>query len=131
VISVNLKPQDIKERTFSFALEIIKFAQSMDFRNEALRTLGRQLLRSGTSIEANVEEAQAGQSRADFTSKYAIALKESRETIYWLRLLKEAGMNGDWEKLIQEANEIARIIGAIVVNTKKIRITDRFLPFYF
>jgi hypothetical protein len=45
--------------------------------------------------------------------------------------LKEAGMNGDWEKLIQEANEIARIIGAIVVNTKKIRITDRFLPFYF
>jgi four helix bundle protein len=79
---MNLKPQDIKERTFSFALEIIKFAQSMDFRNEALRTLGRQLLRSGTSIGANVEEAQAGQSRADFTSKYAIALKESRETIY-------------------------------------------------
>jgi four helix bundle protein len=131
VISMNLKPQDIKERTFSFALEIIKFAQSMDFRNEALRTLGRQLLRSGTSIEANVEEAQAGQSRADFTSKYAIALKESRETIYWLRLLKEAGMNGDWGKLIHEANEIARIIGAIVVTAKKTRITDRFLPFYF
>jgi hypothetical protein len=108
VISMNLKPQDIKERTFSFALEIIKFAQSMDFRNEALRTLGRQLLRSGTSIGA-----------------------ESRETIYWLRLLKEAGMNGDWGKLIHEANEIARIIGAIVVTAKKTRITDRFLPFYF
>lgn len=114
------RPRDIKERTFSFALETIKFAQSIDFRNEALRTLGRQLLRSGTSIGANVEEAQAGQSRADFISKYAIALKESRETIYWLRLLKEAGLSpqGDWELLLQEADEIARIIGAIIVNAK-------------
>lgn len=72
------KPWDIRERTFAFALDIIKFAHSIDFRNEALRTLGRQLLRSGTSIGANVEDAQAGQSRADFISKYAIALKESR-----------------------------------------------------
>lgn len=121
MISTKEKPQDIKERTFAFALEIIKFAQSIDFRNEALRTLGRQLLRSGTSIGANVEEAQAGQSRADFTSKYAIALKESRETIYWLRLLKGAGMYGDGETLIQEADEIARIIGAIIVSTKNNR----------
>lgn len=121
MISKEEKPRDIKERTFAFALEIIKFAQSNNFRNEALRTLRRQLLRSGTSIGANVEEAQAGQSRADFISKYAIALKESRETIYWLRLLKEAGMYGDWEALIQEADEIARIIGAIIVNTKNNR----------
>lgn len=121
MISKEEKPGDIEERTFAFALEIIKFAQSNNFRNEALRTLRRQLLRSGTSIGANVEEAQAGQSRADFISKYAIALKESRETIYWLRLLKEAGMYGDWEALIQEADEIARIIGAIIVNTKNNR----------
>jgi len=119
VISTKEKARDIKERTFAFALEIIKFAQSIDFRNEALRTLGRQLLRSGTSIGANVEEAQAGQSRADFTSKYAIALKESRETIYWLRLLKEAGMYNDGEVLIKEADEIARIIGAIIRKYKK------------
>lgn len=50
--------------------------------------LARQLLRAGTSIGANVEEAQAGQSRADFINKYSIALKEARESIYWLRLLK-------------------------------------------
>jgi four helix bundle protein len=118
MISMEEKPRDIKERTFAFALEIIKFAQSIDFRNEASRTLGRQLLRSGTSIGANVEEAQAGQSRADFTSKYVIALKESRETIYWMRLLKEYA---EWETLIQEAEEIARIIGAIIVNTKNNR----------
>ena len=121
MISVEKKARDIKERTFAFALEIINFVQSIDFRNEALRTLGRQLLKSGTSIGANVEEAQAGQSRADFTSKYAIALKESRETIYWLRLLKEAGMYGDGEALIKEADEIARIIGPIIVSTKNNR----------
>jgi four helix bundle protein len=114
------KAWDIKERTFAFALKIINFANSIDFRNEVLRTLGRQLLRSGTAIGANVEEAQAGQSRADFISKYAIALKESRETGYWLRLLKEAGLSpqGDWEALLQEADEIARIIGAIIVKAK-------------
>jgi len=116
-------PRDIKERTFAFSLKIVKFAQSIDFRNETLRTLGRQLLRAGTSIGANVEEGQAGQSRADFISKYAIALKESRETLYWLRLLKEAGLSpqGNWESLLQEANEIARILGAIIVNAKSNR----------
>jgi four helix bundle protein len=121
VISKQEKYRDIKERTFEFAIEIIKFVQSIDFRNEALRTLGRQVLRSGTSIGANMEEAQAGQSRADFINKCAIALKESRETIYWLRLLKEAGMYSDLEALIQEADEIARVIGAIIVNAKKNR----------
>jgi four helix bundle protein len=70
---------------------------------------------------ANVEEAQAGQSRADFNSKYAIVLKEARETIYWLRLLNEAGLASkqDCEVLLQEANEISRIIGAIIVNSKR------------
>ena len=121
MISTKEKPQDIRDKTFAFALKIIKFSQSIDFRNETFRTLARQLLKSGTSIGANVEEAQAGQSRADFTSKYAIALKESRETIYWLRLLKEAGMNGEWEPFIQEAHEISLIIGAIIVNTRKVK----------
>jgi four helix bundle protein len=82
------KPQDIKERTFNFAAEIVRFCDALDSKRGAVRTLGRQLLRAGTSIGANVEEAQAGQSRADFISKYSIALKEARETIYWLRLLK-------------------------------------------
>jgi four helix bundle protein len=83
--------------------------------------LGRQLLRSGTSIGANVQEAQAGQSRADFISKYAVALKEARETIYWLRLLLGSGqtLDTDSKNLLQEADEIARIIGSIIVSTKK------------
>jgi len=72
------KPRDIKERTFNFALEIVGFCRPPDSKPGTLRTLGQQLLRAGTSIGANVEEAQAGQSRADFISKYSIALKEAR-----------------------------------------------------
>jgi len=116
------KPQDIKERTFDFALEIVRFCRTLDSKPGTIRSLGRQLLRSGTSIGANVQEAQAGQSRADFVSKYSIALKEARETIYWLRLLGGSGlaMDGDSKTLLHEADETARIIGSIIVNTKKI-----------
>ncbi len=114
------KPRDIKERTFSFALDIVKLCRALEKQDDVYRTLGKQLLRSGTSIGANTEEAQAGQSNADFISKYSIALKEARETIYWLRLLRESGFeNEDMNAMIQEADEIARIIGAIIVNTKK------------
>jgi four helix bundle protein len=68
-----------------------------------------------------VEEAQAGQSRADFISKYSIALKEARETLYWLRLLDASGelSNGSSNLLLKEADEIARVIASIIVRTKK------------
>lgn len=115
------QPRDIKERTFEFAGEIVRVAQDLDTKPGTTRTLGRQLLRSGTSIGANMEDAQAGQSRPDFISKYSIALKEARETIYWLRLLKSSGVSVDerLEGLRQEAEQIARIIGSIIVNTRK------------
>lgn len=68
-----------------------------------------------------MEEAQAGQSRADFISKYSIALKEARETLYWLRLLDASGelSNGSSNLLLKEADEIARVIASIIVRTKK------------
>lgn len=80
---------DINKRTFDFALRIIKLCQFLN-KNYVMENniLAKQLLRSGTSIGANVEEAQAGQSRPDFVHKMAIALKEARETHYWLRLLE-------------------------------------------
>jgi four helix bundle protein len=120
----NKKPQDIKERTFAFALDIVRLCQRLENQSDVYRTLGRQVLRSGTSIGANAEEAQAGQSRADFISKYAIALKEARETIYWLRLLRETGSIKDdsIDTLNQEAVEISKIIGSIIVNTKKAKL---------
>jgi four helix bundle protein len=116
------KPRDIRERTLAFALEIVSLCQRLEKKSsDVYRTLGRQLLRSGTSIGANVEEAQAGQSRADFVSKYSIALKEARETIYWLRLIQAVGSAKDAviQELIQEAAEISKIIGSIIVSSKR------------
>ena len=113
--------RDIRERTLDFALRIIKLCQQLDDQHGVGRTLGWQLLRSGTSIGANLEEAQAGQSKLDFISKNAIALKEARETIYWLRLLA-ASKIVPMERLVElqsEADELARIIGAIIVSAKK------------
>ena len=83
--------------------------------------MAKQLLRSGTSIGANVEEAQAGQSRSDFIYKMAIELKEARETNYWLRLLKASEMmpKEKLTELIKESGEIQKIIGAIIVSSKK------------
>ena len=118
------KPRDIRERTFSFAVQIVHLCQRFEKQSGVYRTLGRQLLRSATSIGANAEEAQVGQSRADFINKYAISLKEARETIYWLRLIQETVLAKDVEieRLIQEAKEISKVIGSIIVNKKKARL---------
>jgi four helix bundle protein len=115
------QPRDIQERTFRFALEIFRLCHSLDSKPWSLRVLAQQLLRSGTSVGANVQEAQAGQSRADFISKYSIALKEARETLYWLRLLDASGelSNGSCKALLTEADEIARVIASIIVSAKK------------
>jgi four helix bundle protein len=83
--------------------------------------LSNQVLRSGTSIGANVEEAQAAESKADFIHKYNIALKEARETKYWLKLLSASNMvgNRDLGTLIKESDEICRIIAQIMINARR------------
>ena len=113
--------KDIRERTFEFSLRIIRLCQQLEEQPGVARTLSWQLLRSGTSIGANVEEAQAGQSKPDFISKNAIALKEARETIYWLRLLVASKIIPveRLSELLTEANELAKIIGSIIVSAKK------------
>ena len=78
------------------------------------RDLTRQLLRSGTSIGANLEEADAAQSKPDFISKCTIALKEARESHYWLRLLRASGKMRDGDRLLSDANELVAILTAIV-----------------
>jgi len=82
--------------------------------------LSKQVLRSGTSIGANVEEANGGQSRTDFVAKLGIAYKEARETSYWLRLLKDTGYLTETEfgSIHSDAEELCRIIGAIQKSTK-------------
>ena len=83
-----MKDNIIQKKSYDFALTIIALYRNLVKGNEFV--LSKQLLRSGTSIGANVEEAQAGQSRADFISKMSIASKEARETCYWLRLLRDS-----------------------------------------
>ena len=115
------KPRDIEQRTFDFGLRIIKLCQFLEGRSWVNSTLGKQLLRCGTSIGSNVEEAQAAESRADFISKNSISLKEARETHYRLRLLAAAEVvaQSRLQPILDEALELKRILGAIVVSAKR------------
>jgi four helix bundle protein len=114
------KPFNICDRTFEFALQIVNLCSALNQQPGINWILSKQLLRSGTSIGANGEEAQDGQSRADFISKYSIARKETRETIYWLRLVA-AGPTGEYPiipNLLSEATELYKILSSIIRNTK-------------
>ena len=84
--------KDLKERSFEFAKRIVLLCQKLEQSAGIARTISSQLLRSGTSIGANIEEAHGSQSKADFTAKMYISCKEARETNYWLRLLIETEM---------------------------------------
>ncbi|MGE0821820.1 MAG: four helix bundle protein [Candidatus Binatia bacterium] len=108
--------RNIQERSFEFARRIVKLYQHLEKSGATGRTLGKQVLRSGTSIGANLEETEAGQSRADFIAKSSIALKEARETYYWLRLLVacELVSSEQIRLLVAEANELVAILTAIV-----------------
>jgi len=114
------KPQDIKERSFDFAVRIVELCQALDSHSSVSRTLSNQLLRSGTSIGANIEEAHGGQSKADFIAKMYISCKEARETNYWLRLLSATDLipAADLADLTDESSQLVAILTAIVKNAK-------------
>lgn len=119
--------KDIVERTFEFALQIIALMPLLRQTDEG-RSMGKQLLRSGTSVGANVEEAEAGSSKNDFIYKMNLALREARETHYWLRLIKRTNLakTDQIDKLIQEADELRRILGAIVSSSRGRRKRPEF-----
>lgn len=104
----------ILQKSYAFALEIMSIAKAIRELREY--DLASQLWRAGTSIGANVEEAQAAQSRADFRSKMSIAAKEARETHYWLRLTRDGNVlpEGQVARLIDGIEEIKRLLTAIV-----------------
>jgi four helix bundle protein len=113
-----MKESIIQRRSFDFALEVIRICRALQEQREYV--ISKQLMRSGTSIGANVEEATAGQSRRDFLAKMAIACKEARETRYWIRLLQESKIsNNDFSKPLQEIEEIIRILTSIVKTTSE------------
>jgi four helix bundle protein len=116
-----VKGRDICERTFEFALRIVKLADVLARRSRVGEKVASQIIGSGTSIGANVEEAQAAESKADFIHKYRVALKEARETKYWLRLIVGANLivENSVVGLRTEADEISRVIAQIIINARK------------
>lgn len=108
----------IHDKSFHFALEIIELYKKLQAEREYV--LSKQLLRSGTSIGANVEEAIAGQSRRDFLSKMAVASKEARETRYWLVLLQKSNLTKtELNPAIKNIEELIRILTSIVKTTSE------------
>lgn len=107
------KPNIIIDKTFTFSKKIIKLY--IELKQEKTYEIASQLLRSGTSIGANAEEAQAGQSKKDFIAKLCISAKEARETRYWLKLINETNISKiDVKPLLLEINEIINILTKII-----------------
>ncbi|MFH1940764.1 MAG: four helix bundle protein [bacterium] len=116
------KENIIQEKSYAFALNVIRFVRKFPRTNEGF-VIGQQLLKSATSIGANVEEAIGGFSKSDFTHKMNIALKEAREANYWLRLIRDSGLaKYSVEILITESEEIRKILTAIVKSAQKVHL---------
>lgn len=112
-----MKQNLIQDKSFQFSLSIIKLYQELIKEHEYI--VSKQLLRSATSIGANVEEAIAGQSKKDFLSKLSISLKEARETGYWLRLLAQSDLTQiDVSSYQKDILEIINILSSIVKTTR-------------
>lgn len=112
---------DLKSRTYQFSLDVIRFLAKLNKKDWAIEVISKQLLRSATSIGANVIEAKAGSSRKDFTNFYRHALKSSNETLYWIQLLGDTQKDteGELVRLAKEAEELTRILTASVIKLKQ------------
>jgi len=113
------KENPIKDKSFDFALKIVKLYQHLQDQREYV--LSKQVLRSGTSIGANIEEATAAESRRDFLHELSLASKVARETHYWLRLLQESGLASitEIDPLLEASTELIRMLTAIVKTTSR------------
>ncbi len=114
---------DIRERAFLFAVRIVKLCRFLEQNSNVSKSLIGQLLDAGTSVGANLEEAKAAHSRADFAHKNSISLKEARESNYWLKLILATekfaeSVRRGIEELETESMELAKIIGKIITTTK-------------
>jgi four helix bundle protein len=125
---MNASRPDIKQRSYLFAGRVVRLCKHLETARGTGRTMGNQLLRSGTSIGANIEEAYGGHSRADFIAKTVIAMKEARETHYWLRLLADTDTvpPARLSLLVNEANQIVAILTTIIIRARANNPTSRF-----
>ena len=109
----------IETKSFSFAVRIVKMCNHLQSNTKEF-VLSKQLLRSGTSIGANVAESQQAQSRPDFVNKLNIALKEAAETNYWIRLLYAAEYlsKTEYDSIIDDCKELEKMLTSIIKTTK-------------
>ncbi len=114
------KDNIIVKKSYSFALEVIKIYKFL-INEKKEYVLSKQMLRSGTSIGANIHEATAGESKKDFIHKLGIGVKEARETSYWLNLLKDSDYVNDeqFKNLNSNCDEGIRILNSIILTTKE------------
>jgi four helix bundle protein len=114
------KPRDLCERTFLFACDTVALCRILSREPGVPRQISGQLLRAGTSVGANAEEAKAAYSRREFVHKNSIVLKEARETHFWLRVIAThtLGPRNLVEPLLQEANELVAIYTATVKRSR-------------
>jgi four helix bundle protein len=115
-----MKGDELSDRFLEFAARTIRLVMALP-KNPVARHIGGQLLRSGTAIGSNYEEARGAESRADFIHKLGIAWKESRESWYWLRLIQKTNVLKPRlvEKILLESNEIAAILGSSLATAKR------------
>ncbi len=109
--------QILIKRTYNFSLSIIRFIDSLNRNDFSIRIIANQLLRSATSIGANIVEAQASSSKKDFVNFINHALKSANETKYWLGLLRDCGKadHKNTDKLLREAMEISKLLGSSIL----------------
>lgn len=113
---MEVKDNVVVKLTFQFSLNIIKYCD--DLQENRKFVIANQLLKSGTSIGANIREAQNAESKADFIHKFKISAKEIEETIYWLDLCKYSENYPNTEELIEQINNISRIVNKIIITSK-------------
>ena len=117
-------PRDIEERTLAYGVRAVRLFQALqDGGDRAGWVVGKQFLRSATSVGANVAEARSGESRKDFVHKLQIAIKEARESLYWLRLIERTDLlpAGRLTPLLTETDEIIAVLVAIVRSSTRRR----------
>jgi four helix bundle protein len=116
-------PYDICERTFQFACVVVGFCRDLNRLGWIQRHIANQLLRSGTGVGANVQEAQAPSSKREFAFKTGVALRESRETQFWLRLIVACDLapGANTEVVLAEAGELTAILTTMVKRTRTLR----------
>jgi four helix bundle protein len=118
-------PYDIRERTFPFAVRVIRAIRRLP-QDAATRVVAYQLVKSATSVGANVEEADSAESPRDFIHKTSISRKEARESRYWLRVVRAAILDvEEFADLERESDELVRIFSTMIANAKKSQSKSR------